>query len=365
MTLSRGFAAILESERSGSNARPLPTVLVVDDEPDVLHALQEQLEGTYRVLVADSGRKALEMLSAQDVAVIVSDQRMPAMSGSTLLQLVGQRSPDTVRVLITGYADLTAVIEAVNRGRVYYYLSKPWKPDEVEAVVMKAVEHWTIQRERQSLVDELRAINQTLEEKVAARTRELEERNRQLEAANERAEKLARRDPLTGALNRRALDEAIALEVERSGRQASPISAILLDVDHFKRVNDTCGHGVGDAVLSAVAGTLAARVRPYDLVARFGGEEFVVVLPGTGLDAAVSVAERLRASVAELRVERLPWSVTASFGVAEWRAHESPEGWLARADCAMYDAKGSGRNRVSAKSESVDGTKGQSGTDNE
>lgn len=162
--------------------------------------------------------------------------------------------------------------------------------------------------------------------------------------------RLARKDPLTGLPNRRALDEELARAVARAARAGTPLSAVALDVDHFKRVNDLHGHGAGDAVLAAVAARAAAALRAGDLVARTGGEEFVVLLPGANLARAAEAAERIRAAVADeaVVVGGIALSVTVSLGCAELLpGDEGGRSLLARADARLYGAKSSGRNRVS------------------
>lgn len=158
----------------------------------------------------------------------------------------------------------------------------------------------------------------------------------------------SRRDVLTGLPNRRAFDEELAREVARAGRDAKPLAVVMLDVDRFKVVNDTHGHAAGDAVLREVAARAAAAVRAGDLVARIGGEEFVLLLHGADLTGALELAERVRVAVAATPVvagdRRL--AVTASLGCAVLAPGEAPEALVARADARLYDAKRGGRDRV-------------------
>jgi two-component system cell cycle response regulator len=153
-------------------------------------------------------------------------------------------------------------------------------------------------------------------------------------------------DPLTGVGNRRRLEQEMSRELNRAERTGDKLCALMADIDHFKRVNDDYGHEVGDKVLTALAGRLSKHSRATDVVARSGGEEFVVLMPGTELKNATLVAERLRSSLASSLIEPLTESVTVSIGVAEWASGEGAETFLQRADRALYEAKRRGRNRV-------------------
>jgi diguanylate cyclase (GGDEF)-like protein len=167
-----------------------------------------------------------------------------------------------------------------------------------------------------------------------------------IEAA--RLKRLARIDPLTGALNRRGFDSQFPQIFADAGGLADPLSVVMVDIDRFKEINDVHGHAAGDDVLRSVTGLLASVLRETDAVVRYGGEEFMMVLPHATIRGAESVAERARAAIERAQIA-LPVGtarVTASFGVAQRRAGESREDLLRRADEAMYRAKAVGRNRV-------------------
>jgi len=164
-------------------------------------------------------------------------------------------------------------------------------------------------------------------------------------------------DPLTGIGNRRGFEQEINALETRSRGVTEPCAAVLVDIDYFKRVNDCYGHDAGDAVLKAVALCLKSTVRDTDILARFGGEEFVLWLPGASAAAAESLAERLRLSIAAIHVEHQGRviAVTASFGVALQIPGESRASVLVRADTALYAAKRGGRNRVTLSSQGQGG----------
>jgi len=161
----------------------------------------------------------------------------------------------------------------------------------------------------------------------------------------------AQTDALTGVANRRALDERLALEVQHALATGGAVSYVMADIDDFKPLNDAHGHQVGDEVLRAVAGAMQGAVRERDLVARYGGEELAVVLPGSRLADARDAAERMRQAVAAVAVTTADGTavgVTASFGVATFPTYPSAEAVVGAADAALYQAKGNGKNRVAA-----------------
>ncbi len=182
---------------------------------------------------------------------------------------------------------------------------------------------------------------------VAQLRRNLRNADLQLREALYAAEELAGRDALTGCLNRRRIHELLDLELMRA-RRGAPFAACMVDIDHFKAVNDRHGHAAGDDVLRQFAQTAGSALRPTDFFARYGGEEFVAVLPQMTLDATRVVAERLRSAVEATRFTGLPeeFRATISIGVAEYCPGETVEQTLARADAALYRAKRDGRNRV-------------------
>lgn len=170
-------------------------------------------------------------------------------------------------------------------------------------------------------------------------------RNIELLGLNEKLEKLSVTDHLTKLFNRLKIDEVVQDELNRSRRYDHMLSVILLDIDHFKKINDSFGHQTGDRVLVKVAETLSQRVRDVDIIGRWGGEEFLVVCPETGLDGALSLAEVLRTGI-ESQSFHEAGKVTCSFGVAALEAEDSYYSFVKRADEALYQAKEAGRNRV-------------------
>jgi len=352
MILSKGFSIPAGSSATIKNkSQSLPILLVVDDEQEIATTLADQFRRDYHVMLAGSADEALAILRQHDVSIIISDQRMPEKTGSELLAEACLIKPDAVRILLTGYADLDAVVQAVNEGKIFFYLTKPWNNKEIGTVVTKALEHNLLLRDNHRLVEELRRNNAELEARVKERTMQLEQRALELEAANEEISRLVYLDPLTGVANRRSLDATLAREIERVSRLGSPLTVILLDVDHFKSVNDTFGHAMGDKVLQAIAATVAGLLRPYDLVARYGGEEFLVMMPGVDQKNGEIAAERFRLAINAITIDGISQKITASFGVATLLVGQPAHTFFQKADRAMYRAKQNGRNRVETADE--------------
>jgi diguanylate cyclase (GGDEF)-like protein len=176
--------------------------------------------------------------------------------------------------------------------------------------------------------------------------------NQQLERSNRELQRVARYDVLSGLMNRMSLFTMIDVEIDRSLRTGSRLCGIMLDIDHFKTVNDEHGHQCGDSFIRMIGQTLKNELRKYDHVGRYGGEEFFVLLPNTSLQQARKFGDRVRMALEEQRIscEELEISITASLGIAQYRPGESREMWISRADRAMYVAKQNGRNRVEVES---------------
>ena len=199
-----------------------------------------------------------------------------------------------------------------------------------------------------ALVLVLRTSHQREHDKVVAFAELLATANRRLESALAQNEQLARTDPLTQLPNRLHLREVLPRRIREAARHGRPLSLVLFDIDHFKTINDDHGHNTGDLVLAELGRLLVRLLRSTDVPARWGGEEFVVLLPETPLDGAVTVAERIRQTVAS---HRFPGgiAVTVSLGVSTVCADDTEESFIGRADGAAYDAKRQGRNRALAR----------------
>jgi len=326
-----------------TNYKDLP-ILLVDDEEENLLAFELNFRNQFTIYTANSGRKGLEMLAERDIALVISDQRMPEMTGVEFLEKASQLRPEILRMVLTGYSDINALIDAVNMGRIWHYVTKPWDPDELALSIKRALESYRLSAENRRLLEELRVKNDELESRVRERTRELQD-------ANEKLQQLAVTDGLTGLYNHRFFQDKLDHEVARAERFGHPVSLCVIDVDHFKAYNDAHGHPKGDEVLKRVAFLLVENVREVDTVARYGGEEFVIVLPETTREQGQQVAEKIRSIIERTEFPREASQplgrLTVSVGVGAYpQDGRTSQDIMDKTDEALYRAKAAGRNRV-------------------
>jgi two-component system, cell cycle response regulator len=310
----------------GKGARGV-RVLVVDDDVDSRQMLEEAVTSLgHECIGASDGKEAFAMQQAQAVDVILSDWSMPEMTGVELCRRVRARESAgyTRFVLMTAFGDREHLLEGLRAG-ADDYLTKPVDLEELEARLVSAM-------------------------RVITQQRALARRIAKLGEESQAASDAARRDPLTQISNRLQLREDLAALRSRVSRYGHRYCASITDVDFFKSYNDAYGHVVGDEVLRRVADTIRSTLRQGDTVYRYGGEEFLAILPEQTLAEAGRAMDRVRAAVAELAIPHAAspvGAVTVSVGVAEMSdAAVSHEDWLHRADVALYRAKREGRNRV-------------------
>jgi diguanylate cyclase (GGDEF)-like protein len=326
------------------------SLLVVDDESYLLSPLSALLANDFEVLTADSAEAAQRILSARPIDIVLSDQKMPRMTGVQLLEWVRHHSPRAVRLLMTGYAEHEDAVEAINRGQVYYYLLKPWRIEELLQILRNAAEKFQLERRQETLLEALRQHKLMLEQRVAERTRELEEANLQLQRALAEMEKLALTDPLTGLLNRRAIEDIATSELRRHARYRGHLTMGIIDVDHFKQINDSYLYPGGDYVLVHLTRVLSALLRTVDSIGRIGGEEFLVVAPETTAEGAQVLAERIRSTVERTAFvyneASISVTVSVGFAVAEPDSRADYKRMKQLASETVHEAKESGRNQI-------------------
>ncbi|MBY0527179.1 MAG: diguanylate cyclase [Gemmataceae bacterium] len=325
------------------------SLLLVDDEPYILNTLSALCAKDFEVVTANSAEAAMKVFGQREIDVLLTDQKMPGMTGVQLLEWVREHSPKTMRLVMTGLARLEDAVDAINCGQVHRYLFKPWRANELLQILRSTARTFLLERSHEQLLDELRRLNLSLEERVQQRTRELEEANRQLQQKNSMLEKLALTDPLTGVPNRRAMDRLVRSEQRRRARYPNPLALGLIDADHFKQINERYLLPGGDHVLICLGQILADSVRSVDTVGRIGGEEFMVVAPETTVEGANILAERIRSAVELTPIvyndEPIKLTVSVGFAIADSDLLATYDQLKHNAAAALSEAKATGRNR--------------------
>lgn len=329
--------------------------LVVDDEQSIRGIVSQVLvDERYRIAEASSGEEALSLLQKESFPVIFTDIRMSGMSGLELLKRVKQRDPNIQVIIMTSHGTMDAAVEAIKAG-AYDFLHKPFEDLElISSAAKRAMQNYTLTVEREKLIETLKSRNEALanlNKAFKALTVTLKNKNAALENLNQAFQVLAIRDQLTALFNRRYFDDAISSEVARATRYGRELSIIFLDVDHFKQYNDQFGHQHGDLVLKRLATIVKSNIREIDIATRYGGEEFVIILPETAKNEAYGIADKIRRAVAEgtadLSRGNPPTKVTVSAGVASLgQDGANVQQLIAKADEAVYAAKREGRNAV-------------------
>jgi len=303
---------------SGPHLEQTPSVLVVDDE-QVLQDLMQDILGEigYRVDVASNGEQGLQLLKENNYCFVFADVRMPVMDGLEFLKRVRDMAPELNIIMMTGYASVDIAVEAMKLGALDF-ITKPFNLDHIRIVADRAMERQALQRQAEE---------------------------------GEYYKKISLTDGLTELHNHRNFYHLLKAEVNRSERSGGFFSLLMVDVDHFKVYNDTLGHPTGDSALKFIAWLLKHHARLSDMVCRYGGEEFSIILPDTDIMQGKAAAERLRRIVQETKIQRqdvMPnGNMTISIGVACYPDDaRSAEELVKRADEALYQAKRDGRNRV-------------------
>ncbi|GAA6172773.1 hypothetical protein NBRC116592_24430 [Colwellia sp. KU-HH00111] len=315
-------------------------ILVVDDEIEIIKSLRRQFMRYYHVNIANSGQEALEILKNKPIKVIISDQRMPDMNGSEFLSHVEKHYPDSIRMLLTGFADINAVIQAVNEGHIFRYVTKPWNPIELDSIVGEAFERYNIIEKNRDLLEQLQSANATLEERVRQRTIELEK-------ANEKLNQIATHDHLTGLANRALFQEQLDLCLASAKRNKKLVAVFFLDLDGFKAVNDTYGHDIGDKLLQQVSTRIKNLIRAEDVLARIGGDEFSLLTSNLVDKADVKrISHAIIHAISEIfELDGHQCKIGVSIGISFYPEHaEDATSLLKKADEAMYAIKKSGKN---------------------
>ena len=282
-------------------------ILIIEEDAALAAQLENTLKGVgyHTWLVADP-KEGISLLNSNAFSVVITEMRSAKMNGAQVTQAVHKVSEQASVIVITPYSFISSAIEAMEAG-AYGYITKPLNSSEIRIITERAVERYFLlssNEEKEFLAD------------------------------------LAVRDGLTGLFNRRYFNELITMEVNRLKRSPMALSLLMLDIDNFKKYNDTQGHQAGDALLKDAAKVFNNSVRPLDVVCRYGGEEFIIILSQTDKIAAKIVAERLRVQFG------LYLPTTVSIGIASIPEDAQEVGALIeKADNALYQAKKAGKNK--------------------
>jgi two-component system, cell cycle response regulator len=314
------------SEAADANAKPSTIragalkVLIADDSAVYRKLVERTLDPeSCTVLVAKDGREAVEIIGREHPSIVITDWLMPDLTGIELCRTIRAQADSAYAyvILLTSNAEKDNVVKGLTAG-ADDYLTKPFDQGELLARV-----------------------------RVGMRLIDL---HRQVETKNRLLEELALTDSLTGLPNRRAVEAWAARQLSGAARHGFPLWVVLIDIDHFKNVNDTYGHEAGDSVLKRFAEIIKSNTRYSDISGRIGGEEFLQVLTHSEEDGVRTLVERIRSQFMAERFDLggRPVMVTASFGAAGFQGKRAPElsALVARADAALYRAKKLGRNRI-------------------
>lgn len=292
-------------------------ILIIDDDAGVRDSMQEFIKDSgYDIYTASSAEEALELLKSEIVDVVITDIILTGMDGLELTDLI-KHNYDIDVIVMTGYSEKFSYEDAINKGAS----DLVFKPIRYRELMLRLKR---VLKERQLSIDRAKMLK-TLE-------------------------KLAITDGLTRLYNLRHFYKQLEIEIDRCNRYGHSLALLLLDIDHFKKCNDTYGHLEGDKVLVKLGQNIKLCLRTMDSAYRYGGEEFTIILPETTGKEANNVAERISASVESERFSTEAgedFSITISTGVTEYFKEEQLSTFIHRADQAMYKSKAKGRNRIS------------------
>ena len=297
------------------------SILIVHGDSDVKTSMQEHLESSaYAVKTANDGPQALSILNQCPMDIVVADISMAGENGLELTRTIKQKYD--IDVMAMTEHDETKAQENAMRAGVSDFVFTPFHHDELNLRIKRVLKERAFNQERCTLLEELR--------------------------------KLAITDDLTGLHNARHFSNQIKIEIQRHNRYDRSLSLLILDIDFFKNYNDTWGHLEGDKVLSRIGTTINSCMRFMDSAFRYGGEEFAVILPETGIEKACLVGNRIKKRIAQEIFHPAfgkTASVTISVGASEWLPNEDMNSFIRRTDIALYQAKARGRNCLASSSQ--------------
>ena len=315
-------------------------VLIVDDDPQAIQVLADILGNCgYDIGFAMNGKQALDYIRIEKPDLILLDVMMPEMDGYETCSIL-KRDPDFSDIpiiFITAKVETTDVVRGFDVSGVDYIL-KPFNNNELKSRIKTHLELKRAQDVLKKSFDELRESRNLIEIQ-----------NEQLNTALKKFEILSNTDSLTGLLNRRSLIAEMEKYMKKCEDTDTPFSLVMADIDLFKRINDLYGHDAGDYVLTTISNLLSSSVRKSDFLARWGGEEFIIVFANTTVTNAVVLIDRIRRKICDFDFDfqgGATEKMTVTFGVSEFLKGDTLDELIKRADFALYEGKNSGRNTV-------------------
>ncbi len=322
-------------------------VLYVEDEEDVRDFTARTLSNLVdKIVEAPNGLIGLELFTKYyenpdlpSFDIIITDINMPKMNGLEMLLEIQKIDSTIPTVITTAHNDANFLKQAIDLG-VSGYAMKPMNLFQLLKSITSAVESRVLRKK-------LELHNKNLEKQIQDRTVALEETIFQLELNSQKLLHEATHDHLTNIFNRQKLNQELKDELLRAVRYNHDLSIIMFDIDHFKQINDTYGHDIGDEVLISISNLSQQYIRNVDTLARWGGEEFMILLPETTIDDAECVANKLKDAISQASLSTTKsLNITASFGLSALLENDTKDIFLKRVDDALYEAKNAGRNIV-------------------
>jgi len=269
-------------------------VLFVDDEPHILSSLKRSLlRESYQKIFASSAAEALQIIESEQIQVIVCDRKMPKMNGLELLQKVKTRSPDTVRLVLSGFTDVEQLMACINTGEIYRYLTKSFDLDGFKQTIHEAIELYLEKQQRQQQMETL-----------SLRYKKIEEILQKQQTATDELLRMSSLDILTTMPNRESFDSFIEQEWALARRNRNPLSLMLIDIDNLRELQESSGPVVVETWLRQIAWALRNTLRrPVDKIARYDEKKFAVLLPGTKAEGSEKVAQRFLEKVQALELD--------------------------------------------------------------
>jgi len=310
-TLTEDIALVEERQKGRMQ---IGKILIAEDDPDYRQLLSRRASRMgLEVHQAADGQEAMDAIKEHSFDALVLDLYMPEHTGLEVIDAARKIDQDIQALILTGSASVETAVEALRAG-VYDYLTKPLESmTSFELALSRALERRYLVQENKRLFEEI--------------------------------QRLAVTDSLTGLYNRHKLQDSLTTEVERAKRYSRPLSIIMIDMDELKVINDTFGHAAGDEALKIVAKSILRSIRKVDMGTRFGGDEFIVLLPEADREEAASVAKRIREAI--LEVDFASGTLSVSLGVVQWHpGFETPKDFVDAVDKAMYLAKRSESERL-------------------